>query len=139
MPIRVAVVRGGSWGTTVAALACRNTPTVLWCRRPELAEAINRAHCNDEYLRDFALPDQLTATSSYEEAVGAADVLVMGVPSHGMRSTLRNLAKEILSGHAAASVVAFSDDHVAVELQRILAGELFRVYTNEDVVGCEIA
>jgi glycerol-3-phosphate dehydrogenase (NAD(P)+) len=185
MPIRVAVVGGGSWGTTVAALACRNTPTILWCRRPEQADAINRNHCNDEYLRGFPLPEELAATSSYEEAVGTADVLVMGVPSHGMRSTLRelqewvrpwvpvvslakgleaqthlrmteviteelpghptgvltgpNLAKEILSGHAAASVVAFSDDHVAVELQRILAGELFRVYTNDDVVGCEIA
>jgi glycerol-3-phosphate dehydrogenase (NAD(P)+) len=49
-----------------------------------------------------------------------------------------NLAQEILAGHAAATVVAFSDDHIANELQRIFAGELFRVYTNPDVVGCEV-
>ncbi|HEV7762909.1 MAG TPA: NAD(P)H-dependent glycerol-3-phosphate dehydrogenase, partial [Acidimicrobiales bacterium] len=42
-------------------------------------------------------------------------------------------------GHAAASVVAFSDDHVAAELQRIFTTDLFRCYTNPDVVGCEIA
>jgi glycerol-3-phosphate dehydrogenase (NAD(P)+) len=35
--------------------------------------------------------------------------------------------------------VACSDDHIARELQRIFAGERFRVYTNPDVVGCEIA
>lgn len=185
MPVRVAVVGGGSWGTTVAALACHNTPTTLWCRRAELASRINTDHCNDDYLAGFTLPEALVATASLEEAVSSADVLVMGVPSHGMRSTLRdlaphvrpwipvvslakglevdtdlrmteviteelpghptgvltgpNLAKEILSGYAAVSVVAFSDDHVAAELQRILAGDLFRVYTNPDVVGCEIA
>jgi glycerol-3-phosphate dehydrogenase (NAD(P)+) len=47
-----------------------------------------------------------------------------------------NLAQEILAGHAAATVVAFSDDHIATELQRIFASEVFRVYTNPDVIGC---
>jgi len=38
-------------------------------------------------------PDpSLHATTSLEEAVAAADVLVMGVPSHGMRETARELA-----------------------------------------------
>jgi glycerol-3-phosphate dehydrogenase (NAD(P)+) len=44
-----------------------------------------------------------------------------------------------MAGHAAATVVAFSDDHIAAELQRIFATELFRVYTNGDVIGCEVA
>lgn len=185
MPIRVAVVGAGSWGTTVAALASRNAPTVLWARRPELAEEVAKDHHNSVYLDGFDLPEDLGATSDLELAVSTADVLVMGVPSHGMRSTLRelakfvrpwipvvslakglevgthlrmtqviseelpghpvgvltgpNLAQEILSGHAAATVVACSDDHIASELQKVFAGELFRVYTNPDVVGCEIA
>lgn len=50
-----------------------------------------------------------------------------------------NLAKEILAGHAAASVIAMADEHVATALQRILSTEAFRVYTNPDVVGCEVA
>ncbi|MGZ6962205.1 MAG: hypothetical protein ACXVLM_21115, partial [Ilumatobacteraceae bacterium] len=29
MPINVAVIGAGSWGTTVAALAAVNTPTIL--------------------------------------------------------------------------------------------------------------
>jgi glycerol-3-phosphate dehydrogenase (NAD(P)+) len=185
MPIRVAVVGAGSWGTTVAALASRNAPTVLWARRPDLAAEVAQDHRNSTYLAGYDLPEDLAATSDLAEAVSAADVLVMGVPSHGMRATLRdlaphvrpwvpvvslakgleegthlrmteviteelpghpvgvltgpNLAQEILSGHAAATVVAFSDDHISRELQKIFAGELFRVYTNPDVVGCEIA
>src|SRR5690606_26266677 len=92
MPIRVAVIGAGSWGTTVATLASRNTPTVLWARRAELADEITRHHRNSEYLAAFELPPDLAATSSLEAAVGGADVLVMGVPSHGMRDTLRRLA-----------------------------------------------
>jgi len=50
-----------------------------------------------------------------------------------------NLAREIMSGHAAAAVVALDDATVVKELQRLFTCGLFRVYTNHDVVGCEIA
>ena len=49
-----------------------------------------------------------------------------------------NLAKEIMSGQAAASVVAARDLTVAASLQRVLEGGFFRVYLNHDVVGCEV-
>ncbi len=61
------------------------------------------------------------------------------LPGHPVGAlTGPNLAQEILAGHAAATVVAFSDDHIACELQRIFASDVFRVYTNPDVVGCEV-
>jgi glycerol-3-phosphate dehydrogenase (NAD(P)+) len=184
MEIRVAVIGAGSWGTTVASLAAANTPTVLWARRPELAEQIHTEHENGDYLPSFRLPAALEATADLEQAVRTADVVVMGVPSHGFRATLTelapwvrpwvpvlslakgleqdtklrmtqiieevlpghpvglltgpNLAKEILAGDAAASVVAIDDDHVALALQPLFAGELFRVYTHHDVIGCEL-
>ncbi|MEM7142942.1 MAG: NAD(P)H-dependent glycerol-3-phosphate dehydrogenase [Actinomycetota bacterium] len=49
-----------------------------------------------------------------------------------------NLAKEILAGSAAAAVVAFDDLTIAEKLQEVFSSEFFRVYTNTDVVGCEI-
>jgi glycerol-3-phosphate dehydrogenase (NAD(P)+) len=184
MTIRVAVIGAGSWGTTVATLACQNAPTVLWARRPELAEEIDRDHVNRTYLPDHPLPEAVRATSDLEEAVRDADVVVMAVPSHGFRATLEdvgahlrawvpivsltkgleqgtrlrmsevvrdvlpghpvgmltgpNLAKEIMAGHAAASVVGMPEEAIADELQRIFATDLFRVYTNPDLVGCEV-
>ena len=50
-----------------------------------------------------------------------------------------NLAKEILAGDAAASVIATHDPVVAARLQEVFSTNLFRVYTNPDVVGCEVA
>jgi glycerol-3-phosphate dehydrogenase (NAD(P)+) len=90
--VRVTVVGAGSWGTTVAHLSAHNTPTVLWARRKELADEINETHVNGSYLADYVLHPELQSTSSMEEAVGGADVLVMGVPSHGFREVLTDLA-----------------------------------------------
>src|SRR3954447_23931472 len=82
---RVAVMGAGSWGTTVATMVCRNAPTILWARRKDLADEITTDHQSRAYLPGFQLPLMLEATSSLEEAVTGADVLVMGVPSHGFR------------------------------------------------------
>jgi glycerol-3-phosphate dehydrogenase (NAD(P)+) len=184
MSIRVAVVGAGSWGTTVAALAAANAPTVLWARRAALASQIDDAHVNGDYLPSFVLPEGLRCTSDMETAVASADVVVMAVPSHGYRDaaaeaarflrpwvpivsltkglerssrkrmsevtrdempghpvavlTGPNLAKEILGGQPAASVVAIDDEVIAAELQRIFSRPSLRIYTNPDVVGCEV-
>jgi len=50
-----------------------------------------------------------------------------------------NLASEIAVGQPAASVVAIDDAVIATALQELFSSPTFRVYTNPDVVGCEIA
>ncbi|HVP02254.1 MAG TPA: NAD(P)H-dependent glycerol-3-phosphate dehydrogenase [Solirubrobacteraceae bacterium] len=182
---RVAVIGAGSWGTTVASLAAANAPTTLWARRAELAEEIDRLHVSADYLPDLELHPELRATCSLADAVSTADVVVVAVPSHGLRAVLEqaadhirpwvpvvslvkglehgsrlrmtqvieevlpghpagvltgpNLAREVMSGHAAAAVVAMPDQRVAAPLQDIFKAPLFRVYRSTDVVGAEIA
>jgi len=50
-----------------------------------------------------------------------------------------NLAPEILLGQPTASVIAMADAIVAKDLQEIFSTPALRIYTNPDVVGCEIA
>jgi len=50
-----------------------------------------------------------------------------------------NLAREIALGQAAASVIAVNDEVIVKRLQGVFNAGLFRVYTNTDVVGCELA
>lgn len=47
-----------------------------------------------------------------------------------------NLAKEILAGQPAASVIGMADRQLALSLQSVFASGSYRVYTNVDVVGC---
>jgi len=49
-----------------------------------------------------------------------------------------NLAREIMAGQAAASVIAMDDEIIVKELQKIFNSGVFRVYTNNDVIGCEL-
>jgi glycerol-3-phosphate dehydrogenase (NAD(P)+) len=182
---RVAVIGAGSWGTAVAGIAAANTPTVLWARNPEVASEIAGQHSNRRYLPGSSLPEQLEATHDLERAVDGADVIVMGVPSHGFRTILGqlapfvgpgvpvisltkgveqgtlkrmteviaealpgatagvltgpNLAKEVAGGQPAASVIAVADADVAARLQPLFTSPTFRVYTNPDVIGAEVA
>lgn len=50
-----------------------------------------------------------------------------------------NLASEIIEGQPTASVVAMSEPSAAIALQRVFMGPAFRVYTHDDVIGCELA
>ncbi len=187
--MRVSVIGAGSWGTTVAALATQNADdVVLWARRAELSEAIALRHENPDYLAGRSLPEALRATADLAEALAGADVVVLGVPSHGFRDVLTeardhvpegapvlslskglepgslkrmtevvaevldghpksrigvltgpNIAGEVVAGLPTASVIAMPDEACAEELQRLFMTDSFRVYTNPDVVGCEIA
>jgi len=50
-----------------------------------------------------------------------------------------NLASEIVAGQPTASVIAMADQSSALALQDVFMGPAFRVYTNDDVIGCELA
>ena len=69
----------------------------------------------------------------------AAEVL----PGHGDGRigvlTGPNIATEVAAGLPTASVVAVGDPAAAAAAQRLFMTDTFRVYTNPDVVGCEIA
>jgi glycerol-3-phosphate dehydrogenase (NAD(P)+) len=89
---RVAVLGAGSWGTAVASIVAASAPTIIWARSAEVAEDIDTHRRNSRYLGDVELTYGLRATSDLENAVYDADVLVMGVPSHGFRDALERAA-----------------------------------------------
>lgn len=61
------------------------------------------------------------------------------VPGHPVAAlTGPNLALEIMSGKAAAAVIATDDLEVASAIQAVFTRGVFRVYLNDDVVGCEM-
>ncbi len=184
MDLKVGLLGGGSWGTTVASLVAHNTRVTLWARDANVAREINDQHTNERYLPGARLPETLKASADVEEAVSDADVLVVGIPSHQFRNVLElvkpylrawvpvvsltkgleldtrlrmteiiedvlpghpvgvltgpNLAREIIAGQAAASVIAMEDEIILRELQALFRSGLFRVYTNHDVIGCEL-
>ena len=184
MKLKVGLLGGGSWGTTVASLTAKNAETIIWARNQKTVDEINTHHTNQKYLPDAQLTPTLAASNSIKETVENADVIVLGIPSQNLRKVLEeakqhirpwvpiinlakgleisskmrmteiieelmpghpagvltgpNLAKEIHFGKAAAAVIAMVDDTIAKKLQTVFSSGLFRVYTNNDVIGCEL-
>ena len=182
--LKVSVLGGGSWGTTVASLVTRNAPVEIWARNPETVREINSTHTNERYLPGITLPEKLVASEDLGAAVASADVLVMAIPSQNFRRVLEevkvhirawvpiisltkglevdtrmrmtevveevlpghpvgvltgpNLAREIMEGRAAASVLAMQGGGNTDMLRALFNSGLFRVYSNEDVTGCEL-
>jgi len=122
--MQVAVIGAGSWGTTVAALAAAHSPTTLWARRPELAESMAATRENGDYLPGFALPDDLSFTADLEQAVAEAEVLVMGVPSHGFRQVLREAAPFVRSGIPVLSLTKGIEQGTLTRMTQIVIEEL---------------
>jgi glycerol-3-phosphate dehydrogenase (NAD(P)+) len=79
----------GMWGTTFAQVLCdAGTPAVLWCRRPDVAEAVNGRHENPGYLPGTTLTPALRATADPREALDGADLVVLAVPAQMLRENL---------------------------------------------------
>jgi len=86
---KAAVFGTGSWGTTYAMiLAEAGNQTILYGRRQEVVDSIDRTHMNTDYLPGIALPASLRATTDVAEALDGADFVVLAVPSQTLRANL---------------------------------------------------
>src|SRR5919197_4773285 len=100
-----AVIGAGAWGTTLARLlAHRGVPVSLWAYEPEVVESIQRKRENTLFLPGVDLQTSLTASSSLEEVIRGAAVIVFAVPSHAAQSVLRQLAPLLTSARPLISV-----------------------------------
>ena len=85
----------------------------------------------------------LTKGIEQETLARMTEVVAEVSPDHDPRLcgvlTGPNLAAEIAAGQPTASVIAMRDRPTAERLQVVLMGPVFRVYTNDDVIGCELA
>jgi glycerol-3-phosphate dehydrogenase (NAD(P)+) len=82
---KLLILGAGSWGMTLATLACQNNQSVwLWDRKPEKIEAL-RQNRRITFPVALELPESVHLTANLAEAVDGADVLLMVVSSAGTR------------------------------------------------------
>ena len=88
------MIGAGGWGTTMMiSLAGRHKDLVLYCRKPETAEKLNRERENKEYLPGVHLPEVIRITSDLKEAVEGAGCVVICTPSKAVADTAGKIAK----------------------------------------------
>jgi len=104
------------------------TPTELMFEKERYGQKNGKGFY--EYIPDKRGKPKKTAS---EEAYKVIAPITEVLPGHPVGVlTGPNLAREIMAGQAAASVIAMEDDIIVRELQSIFKSGLFRVYTNND-------
>lgn len=93
----IGVLGGGSWGTALAILLANKTYNVdIWVRNKEKSLEMNNIRENKRYLPDVKFPEGLNVISDLEKAIYKKDVVLLAVPTHGVREAL-NSAKEYIN------------------------------------------
>ncbi|OPX55812.1 glycerol 3-phosphate dehydrogenase (NAD(P)+) [Oceanospirillum multiglobuliferum] len=78
----VTVLGGGSFGTALASIAADNGyPVQQWMRDQALADHINLYRCNNRYLPDYVINENVQATTDVVAAVSSADIIFVAIPS----------------------------------------------------------
>lgn len=92
-----------------------------------------------EYIRAWVPVVSLTKGLEGDTGMRMTQIINEVLPGHPVGVlTGPNLAREIIAGQAAACVIAMQDPIIVQELRTIFKSGLFRVYTNTDVIGCEL-
>jgi glycerol-3-phosphate dehydrogenase (NAD(P)+) len=91
------------------------------------------------FLRAWVPVISLTKGLERDSGLRMTQIIEAVLPGHPVGVlTGPNLAREIMAGQAAAGVIAMEDEIIVRELQNLFRSGLFRVYTNNDVIGCEL-
>jgi glycerol-3-phosphate dehydrogenase (NAD(P)+) len=156
---RITIIGAGAWGGALARLTEINgyMPTI-WSRRSDvelataardkvaIISAVSMAGVRSmiEQLEGKISPQQIIVT-----ATKGLDAQTNSTPAQLWRGAFPdnpivvlsgpNLSLEIQQGLPAATVVASADLTAATEIQIIFSSPKFRVYTNDDPIGVEIA
>jgi glycerol-3-phosphate dehydrogenase (NAD(P)+) len=92
-----------------------------------------------EHIRPWVPVISLTKGLESGTELRMTEIINEVLPGHPVGVlTGPNLAREIIAGQAAASVMAMEDDIIVRALQELFHSGLFRVYTNTDLIGCEL-
>jgi glycerol-3-phosphate dehydrogenase (NAD(P)+) len=91
--MKLTVLGAGAWGTALAASWAPHHAVTLWGRNAAELDAMRAARLNAHYLPGCPLPDSLQFDPDFDAATASADLLIIAVPSSGLRPTLAALAR----------------------------------------------
>ncbi len=96
MPVSVAVLGAGSWGTALAIQLARLDHSVrLWARDAGQADAMQSGRVNERYLPGITLADNITVSADFDACVDGAERILVVTPSHAFAETIDRLSASL--------------------------------------------
>ncbi len=122
---KIAFIGGGSFGTALSmVLGDKGYEITIWDRKKEVVEEINKSSKNSLYLKECKLPETVKATLEMEEALKDAEMVVIAVPSHAVRSVCKNISNCIARGTLITSVAKGIEQGSLKRMSEIIEDEI---------------
>lgn len=125
-PPIVTVLGAGSWGTALALHASRRGLAArLWTRSAAHREEMIRDRVNRRYLGEARLPEELLVTDDLAAAIDGGALVILAIPSHGMREGAQKVRAALdaaaAAGRGAAPMFLIAAKGVEVDSLRTMA------------------
>lgn len=89
---KIGIIGAGAWGTALALILAEKGYTFpLWVYEEDLAETMKTKRENTLFLPGFSLPENIQPTTSLQQAVEDKSAILLVVPTHVMRTTIKNI------------------------------------------------
>jgi glycerol-3-phosphate dehydrogenase (NAD(P)+) len=121
----VTVIGSGSWGTALAVHLARIGHDVhLWARDASLVEEMRSRRANAVYLPDVNFPESLHPTHLLESALRDSRIVVVAVPSHGLRAVLHSAGRAVSRDALVVSATKGLEQGTLLRMSQVIAEEL---------------
>ena len=125
MKTRVAIVGTTTWGTTLGIILAREKiPVCLLARTSAEAADLNARRRNLRFLPDIDFPKALMVSGEVEEAVSSAELIIIAVPSDGLRDNIRCIRDSIRPGATILSASKGLELPTGKRMSQVLQEEL---------------
>ena len=114
----------GSWGTALAVhLGHIGHDVTLWGRDPALLAEMATRRANPTYLPDLTFPAAVRPTPALPDALSGARVVIIAVPSHGLRMVIRAAAPSIPAGAVLVSATKGIETDTLARMSEVVTAE----------------
>ncbi len=121
----VAVLGAGNMGTALAQVIAGNGRAVrLWSIETDVLEEVRDRRRNSKYLDGLPLHPSIDASWDLSEAIRDAQLVIISVPSHIVRTVARDAAPHLQAGQLILSVAKGLEDGSHLRMSEVLAQEL---------------
>lgn len=125
--MKITVIGTGGWGTALAVLLHDNRHQVtLWGRLASEVTPILASRENQIFLPGVKIPEAITITLDAAAALRGAELVVLAVPSHGMRAICRQLQPQLPATAALVHVAKGIEVETNARMSEVIAVELGR-------------
>jgi glycerol-3-phosphate dehydrogenase (NAD(P)+) len=119
--MRTTVLGAGSWGTALASLlGSKGQSVTAWDKEVSVLEDISRHHRNERYLPEVALSPNLHASPEIAKALEGAELVVLAVPSHAVRSVVIEMKRHVHAGTPIVCVAKGIEQETLMTMSEVL-------------------